>query len=148
MDKDETDTELALLEAVRRGATRITLLGAVGGPRVDHELANVLLLAREELAGVPVAILDPRARISLVDARGRTIERQLPGALGAPISLLSIGSPGPRVRTSGLRYPLHDERLALGPARGVSNVRTEPDASIRVRDGRLLIVETPVSLGS
>ena len=57
-DKDESDMELAVLEAVRRGATRITVLGALGGPRVDHALANVWLLAHPGLAGVEVTLLD------------------------------------------------------------------------------------------
>ena len=43
--KDATDGELALREAVRRGATSITIVGALGGPRMDHLLANVALLA-------------------------------------------------------------------------------------------------------
>ena len=51
--KDESDTELAVLEAVARGATRSSILGALGGPRIDHALANVGLLAMPELGGLP-----------------------------------------------------------------------------------------------
>ena len=47
-DKDATDTELALQDAVTGGATEIVLLGALGGDRLDHELANLLLLADRE----------------------------------------------------------------------------------------------------
>src|SRR5688572_12733305 len=39
-DKERSDTELALETAVTRGATEIVLLGAIGGNRLDHELAN------------------------------------------------------------------------------------------------------------
>ncbi len=67
-DKDESDTELAVLEAVRLGATRITVLGALGGPRLDHELANVWLLALDALGGVPTALLDERVRVTLLVA--------------------------------------------------------------------------------
>jgi thiamine pyrophosphokinase len=35
-DKDETDAELALLAALERGPARITVLGALGGERLDH----------------------------------------------------------------------------------------------------------------
>src|SRR4029079_6306556 len=52
-DKDESDTELAVLEAVRLGATRITVLGALGGPRLDHGLANGWLLGPRGPARVP-----------------------------------------------------------------------------------------------
>src|SRR5579875_1654977 len=42
--KDETDLELALAYAAEQGAGRIAILGALGG-RVDHQTANLLLLA-------------------------------------------------------------------------------------------------------
>jgi len=45
--------------------------------------------------------------------------------------------------TDGLRYPLRDESLELGPARGLSNVRLGASATISVRKGRLLVVESP-----
>ena len=43
-DKDATDLELALAAATSAGATRMLVVGA-GGGRLDHFLANVLLLA-------------------------------------------------------------------------------------------------------
>src|SRR5581483_12405668 len=43
--KDESDLELALDLAQLRGADEITILGAYGG-RIDHFIANVMLLAR------------------------------------------------------------------------------------------------------
>src|SRR5579885_1808739 len=45
IEKDETDTELAVQLAIEKGATEITLLGALGGQRFDHAIANILLLA-------------------------------------------------------------------------------------------------------
>jgi thiamine pyrophosphokinase len=150
VDKDETDTELALVEAVRRGAERVTILGALGGPRVDHALANVELLAHPALAGRPVAIVDPRARITLISApapEGGPVTRPLPGPAGATISLLPIGGEVRGITTSGLRYPLRNEALPLGPARGLSNVRVSGEASVVVESGRLLVIETPVTLG-
>ncbi|HEY6607734.1 MAG TPA: thiamine diphosphokinase, partial [Candidatus Limnocylindria bacterium] len=48
-DKDASDTELAVLHALDAGADQIVLLGAVGGDRLDHELANVLLLTDDAL---------------------------------------------------------------------------------------------------
>jgi thiamine pyrophosphokinase len=144
VDKDESDTELALLEAVRRGASRITVLGAFGGPRLDHALANVWLLAHPALAGVEVALLDARSRVGLVRAPGpggEPVERRVPGEVGGFVSLFPHGGDVTGITTRGLRYPLRDEPLLVGPARGLSNVRTAPDASVAVRAGRLLVVE-------
>src|SRR5512143_744234 len=35
-EKDESDAELALLAALAAGADAVTIIGALGGPRVDH----------------------------------------------------------------------------------------------------------------
>src|SRR2546429_5458908 len=43
--KDESDLELAVAQAIAAGAREIVLLGALGGGRLDHETANLLLLA-------------------------------------------------------------------------------------------------------
>jgi thiamine pyrophosphokinase len=143
--KDESDTELALLEALRSGARRVTIVGALGGDRVDHELANVWLLAHPAASRAEVTLLDARTRVSLAEAGAgsRPATRDLPGRVGATVSLLPFGGDAVGVTTHGLRYPLRDEPLATGPARGVSNVRDAPDATLTVREGRLLIVETP-----
>ena len=51
-EKAATDGELALNEALSRGATRIRILGALTGiDRFDHGVANLFLLARADLAG-------------------------------------------------------------------------------------------------
>lgn len=146
-DKDESDTELAVLEAVRLGATRITVLGALGGPRLDHELANVWLLALDALGGVPTALLDERVRVTLLVAprpgsKEGAARRELPGVVGATVSLLPFGGDVQGVTTQALRYPLDDEPLIAGPARGLSNVRTAADAAVTIRRGRLLIIES------
>jgi thiamine pyrophosphokinase len=150
-DKDESDTELAVRAAVALGATGIVIVGALGGPRIDHALANIGLLAMPELAGRDVVILDDLTRISQVVAPGSDgdpVLRQLPGRIGDLVSLLPAEGRVDGIATRGLRYPLYDEPLAIGAARGLSNVRIAADAAIMVRRGRLLIVETPATFAS
>jgi len=148
-DKDESDTELAILAAVRAGATDLTILGALGGPRLDHALANVALLAHPALAGRTARLLDARTRVSLVvgpaTSGGPGIDR-FEGRLGDLVSLLPLSASAEGITTTGLRYPLRDERLVVGPARGLSNVRTEKLATVSVREGRLLVIESPATL--
>ena len=144
-DKDESDAELALLEALARGATRITVLGAFGGPRLDHALANLWLLAHPALASAAIVLIDAGSRVFLVGAPGPggdPVTRALPGPIGATITLLPFGGDVAGITTRGLAYPLRDEPLTFGPARGLSNVREAGDASVTVRSGRLLVVET------
>jgi thiamine pyrophosphokinase len=149
-DKDESDAELALAAAVDQGATDVTVLGALGGRRLDHALANIGLLAHPALAGRSARLLDETTRVTLLDAPGADgspVVHALDAAAGDLVSLLPWGDRVEGVTTSGLRYPLVDEPLEAGPARGLSNVRDRPDARVSVRRGRLLVVESAARLG-
>ena len=148
-DKDESDTELAIRTALREGATDITIVGAFGGRRLDHTLANIGLLADSALAGGRFVIVDAAARVRLARAPGRDggpVAVALEGRIGDVVTLLPFGADAEGVRTSGLRYPLRDETLRLGTARGLSNVRLAEDASLELRRGLLLVIETPATL--
>jgi thiamine pyrophosphokinase len=147
--KDESDLELAVLAAVARGAGQLTILGALGGPRFDHALANAWLLAHRALEGRVAVLLDARTRIRLLAASpggdggpaGRA-EAILAGQAGDLVSLFPFGADAAGVVTDGLAYPLRDEPLLAGPARGLSNIRLGPEARVSLRSGCLLIVET------
>jgi len=148
-DKDASDTELALDAAIVAGATRITVVGALGGQRLDHALANIGLLAIPDLAGRDVRLVATTARIRLVtapDADGRPIAVELHGRTGDLVSLFPVDGDVEGITTRDLRYPLRAETLALGRARGLSNVRTSASAGVSVSRGRLLVVETPATI--
>jgi thiamine pyrophosphokinase len=150
-DKDESDAELALLAALRRGATNVTVLGALGGKRFDHALANVGLLALAEPGAVEVELLDATTRVRLLRAPavdGAAARCELPGVADDLVSLLPLGESAVGVTTAGLLYPLLNETLRPGPARGLSNVRLTTEASVSLRRGYLLIVETRVDTES
>jgi thiamine pyrophosphokinase len=142
-DKDETDTELALRAAIDAGADTVVILGAFGGPRLDHALANAALLAHPLLAGRRAELLDGSSRVRLL--RGPTTIG-LHGGPGDLVSLIPFGADAGDVRTAGLRYPLKGETLVVGTARGVSNVRLAGPASVSLGSGSVLVVETPVRL--
>lgn len=148
-DKDESDTELAVLAALRRGADGVVIVGALGGTRLDHSLANIGLLALPALAGRTAVLVDAHSRVSLIQAPGpdgRPVERLLAGRPGDVVSLLPVGPGVIGVTTAGLAYPLRDEPLPEGPARGLSNVRLAETAGVTVRHGLLLVVESPARL--
>jgi thiamine pyrophosphokinase len=148
-DKDQTDLELAVDAALARGAQALVIVGALGGERVDHALANVALLARADLAGRSTVLLDGRARLSLVRAPDPTrapVRIVLPGEPGTTVSLLPVSGDVTGVTTDGLVYRLDDEPLLLGSARGVSNLVARRGASVTVRRGLLLVIESPATL--
>ncbi|HQF68612.1 MAG TPA: thiamine diphosphokinase, partial [Anaerolineaceae bacterium] len=65
LDKDETDLELALQEAVATGCSRITITGALGG-RLDQTLSNIYLLNLPVLADLDVRIDDGAQEVILI----------------------------------------------------------------------------------
>jgi thiamine pyrophosphokinase len=147
-DKDESDTELAVLAAAEV-ASDISILGALGGLRVDHAIANLGLLSHAGLAGRAVRLLDDRSRVSLIqasDGDGEPVSVSLDGRVGDLVSLLPMGDAVEGVTTDGLRYALNGDPLVAGPARGLSNVRLSRRARVSIRSGRLLVIETPARL--
>lgn len=132
--KDQTDIELALDRARDHGATRVVVLSG-GGGRLDHALANVLVLAAERYAGMAVEAHVGAARLAVV--RGR---HDLHDEAGATISLFAVGGPAYGVTTEGLRWALHDATLAPLSSLGVSNEFEGGPAAVTVRDGVVLAV--------
>jgi thiamine pyrophosphokinase len=140
VEKNETDTELALQVAIEQSASAITLLGAIGGARFDHTMANVLLLASFET--IPIRIIDGPSSCWLLRGPGHSI---IHGHTGDLLSLLPLTNEATGVRTSDLYYPLHGETLHFGKPRGVSNVLTQEHAEVSLETGMLLIIHTDIT---
>lgn len=136
-EKDETDLELALRYAADQEADRVRIVGGIGD-RLDQTLANMYLLALPELTGRDVAFVAGKQEICLLHPG----EHTLTGSPGDTLSLIPLGGAVQGVSTAGLQYPLRDETLAFGPARGVSNVMQHDQAQVRLREGVLLVIHT------
>jgi thiamine pyrophosphokinase len=143
--KDATDLELALRAARDRECTRVIVIGGHGG-RVDHFLANALLLASPEFSALAI-----EARLG--DAYVRVV-RDAADFHGAPrdvLSLIPVGGAAYGVRTEGLFYPLRGETLYPGSTRGISNEFLGGVATVALDDGVLLAIVphavTPRALG-
>lgn len=146
-EKDAADAELALGAAIEAGADRLILLGGLGGPRLDHGVANLGLLLHPALGSRGLVLYDEHAaRITLLAATGGPASVELRGRVGDLVSLIPAGATADGVRTEGLQYPLRDEPLLVGRTRGVSNVRTAPTARVTLGSGRILVIETPVTV--
>lgn len=133
--KDATDLEIGLVAAREAGAERVIVVGGHGG-RLDHFLANALLLAAPVFADLTIEALVGPARLTAIHR-----EATLTGERGELVSLLPLGGPAIGVRTTGLLYPLADEDLRPGTTRGVSNEFLEARALVTVRGGTLLAVQ-------
>jgi thiamine pyrophosphokinase len=142
-DKDQSDLELAVREAVARGAGEVVILAALHGDRIEHSVANLLLLALPELAEVDVRLVDERSTVRLLTATDHTTpSTTLHGRAGDFVSLFPWAGTAEGVTTEGLRFPLRDAALPPGPSRGLSNELVGDTATVALRRGRLLIVQT------
>jgi thiamine pyrophosphokinase len=139
VDKDASDAELALARAVSDGANEVVILGGIGGERLDHELANLLLLADRRWTRLDLRIVRGR---TTVRALRDGAEADLEGASGDLVTLLAVGGDASGVTTRGLRYPLLGETLSFGHTRGLSNEVEHAPASVSLERGTLLVIET------
>jgi len=119
---------------LERGYEDITIIAALGG-RIDHTLANIMLLALPEARRANLRIWDEGQEIRLV-----TEELKLEGQPGTIISLLPLSETVHGVVTEGLEYKVPQETFRMGVPNGISNVMTGEKASVQVKDGLLLAI--------
>lgn len=136
--KDDTDTEFVIREAIRRGATSISILGATG-TRLDHVLANVYLLGIGLEAGVSMEIVDSHNRIRMTDT---VLEISKKEQFGAYVSVLPVKGDAKGVILEGMKYPLSDADVNCFSSLGVSNEIVDDVAKISVKQGTLLVIES------
>jgi len=134
-DKDQTDLEIAIDQALLLRPARIAVWGALGG-RTDHLLANVFLLERIARSGVRGEVVNGDER--LIVTVGRTDLRE--ACLGDGVSLLALTDRARGVTTWGLRYALDRATLERASSRGVSNEVVALPAAVSVEDGALIVV--------
>lgn len=84
IEKDDTDTMLAVKEAIRREFADILMLGMLGG-RLDHTLANIQTIVYAVQHGASASIVEKDCRITAL--RGRA-ERG--NSLCAGVSLFGV----------------------------------------------------------
>ena len=138
-EKDKSDLELAIDRAVALGACEVLIFGALGGPRVDHALINLLLLQRLLEQGVGAKIVDPGSEVSLLQGGQELTVIGCPGDL---VSLFSLRGSAESVRTAGLKYGLDCEDLLFASTRGLSNELLETEARIALGKGLLMVIKS------
>ncbi|WP_105618102.1 thiamine diphosphokinase [Vallitalea okinawensis] len=135
-DKDYTDTELALNEAIKRGAKDIIILGGTG-TRLDHTLGNIHSLVQAMNQNITAQIIDDHNHIQIIQG-DRVIEKQY----GQYLSLIPLTSEVKGLTTTGLKYELKDYTLTYGRALGVSNEIVGDEVTISTKGGILVIIQS------
>lgn len=135
--KAATDGEIAVSEAISRGAKRLILAGALGGARSDHALQH--LLSAVSLAEEGYDVLLVSGDEEAVPLLPGTIELDLPKG-----SLFSVPGFGELTGLSieNARYPLTDFHLPFGSSRTISNV-AEGKVRFSLQAGRAIVIARP-----
>ena len=137
-EKDETDTELALLTAARRGFESVDILGALGG-RMDHAVGNIQLMYQFFCQGMQVSIYDARNRLYLIGGRRNFLRSEL---YGKYISFLPVTEVVEGLTLRGFKYPLHRKTVRLGTSLCISNELSREEGILDLERGVLLCVES------
>ena len=133
-DKNETDLELAINQAIELNPNQIVIVAALGG-RLDQTLANILLLTDLRLSQLDIRLDDGIEEIFLCREQA-----QVYGKSGDIVSLIPWGGAVAEVQTMNLKWPLRKETLYPDKTRGISNEMLGESASVSIGSGSLLIV--------
>ncbi len=137
-EKDDTDTECAVRQAVLQGYGQIHILGGTGS-RLDHMMATVGLLGMALEENVEILLLDSHNRARMIDHKLVITKKE---QYGNYVSLLPVTPKVTGVTLKGMKYPLSDYTMVSYKSLGVSNEIVEDAAEIYLKDGALLVVES------
>ncbi|MDY0222551.1 MAG: thiamine diphosphokinase [Desulfobacterium sp.] len=136
VDKDATDTDLAVQWAMENNAGSITLLG-VTGTRMDHTLANIFLLEKITRAGIVCKILDDNNEIYLL------IDKvEISGKPGEYLSIIPLTRSIGGVTITGVDFPLENHEIPMGSSLGISNRFTGGQAHVSIKNGMAIVTKS------
>ena len=136
VEKDDTDTMLAVKTGLARGCTEFYIYGGTGGKRLDHTLANLQTLLFLRRRGVRGWLYDDDFVWTVMENESLTVEKTVEWGL---FSAFCLGDRAEGVDEKGFQYPLSDAVLTPEFPVGVSNHILEPTATITVRRGALAV---------
>ena len=134
-EKDVTDLQAAMDQALSMGITELLLCGCTGG-RLDHTLGNVFILYYLDQQGKRGRILDDFSEMELVSAQPVSIPDRC-----SFFSLLNLSGRAKGVTIEHAKYCLRDAEIPCEYQYGVSNeVLPGETATVSVREGKLLLI--------
>ncbi|MNO24652.1 Thiamine pyrophosphokinase [compost metagenome] len=136
VDKDLTDSEMALDLALGTQPESILLFG-VTGTRIDHTLASIQMMTRALQRQVRCSLMDTHNFITLTGSQAEIQD------LGYTyVSLLPLTPEVTGITLEGFQYPLTGATLKLGQSLGVSNILTADHGTVSIESGLLLIIQS------
>ncbi len=137
VEKDDTDTMLAIKTALEKGYDDLLLLGMTGG-RLDHSIANIQSVVYAAVHGAKAAIAEEELYITALCGGQEVV---IPNREGFTLSVFAHSDKCKGVCLRDLYYPLEDGELVNTFPLGVSNhFLPGKDAKISIREGIALII--------
>ncbi|MGB7204899.1 MAG: thiamine diphosphokinase [Anderseniella sp.] len=137
IDKDATDGELAIDQALSLGATDLLLAGGLGG-QADHAFAHLMLLMRLKARGVSVMLSSGHEEAWPLDDGSVHID----APAGSRISILPI-SDLEAVSIEGVRWPLERKDVMLGSTLTLSNEVERSPVRVSLVSGKAIVLVYP-----
>jgi len=134
INKSKSDTDLALDYAIENGADEIVLLGATGS-RLDHSLANILILYRLASLNINARIIDKHNEVFITKDTLKIDNKQDHFVSVIPL----IDS---KVTLKGFKYDTSSVEFKLGSTLGISNEVEDNEALIKVESGICLVIRS------
>ena len=136
-EKDATDGEIAIAEALRRGATSLILVGGFGG-QFDHTLAHAGFLLGLAKRGMDIFMTsgneEAHALIDELEIDDLSVGTRLSIAPVADLRGLTL---------TGVKWPLHKRDVPLGSALTLSNI-VEGTVRMNMLSGLALVITYPL----
>lgn len=135
IEKDDTDTILAIKEAANSGFDTLFISGCMGG-LIDHTLANIQSLLYAKKHGLNAFMIGEGFCLHIIsDGQALTFKSGTRGRL----SLFAVKGEAVGVNIKGAKYNAENIKVTPDFPIGVSNSFTEKSAEISVKKGYLLI---------
>lgn len=134
-EKDDTDTMIAIKQALDMGFFNIKILCAFGG-RTDHTFANIQAARYAAERGAVVELIDEGSKTTVFANVKIEFERQKE----CFFSVFSLSDKSEGVSIKGTKYELEEYELTGDFPLGVSNEFVQEKAAVSVRKGCLMVV--------
>ncbi len=136
VEKDDTDSMLAIKKGLELGCDAFYLYGALDGKRVDHTMANFQALQYLAERGARGWLVGNRQIVTAIHNSSITF----PPFCIEYLSVFCMGRDAKGVSIRGLQYNMENQTLSSGFPLGVSNRFLQKKATVEVRDGTLLLI--------
>ena len=134
VEKDYTDTALALYEGERRGFREFVILGGTGG-REDHTFANFSLLLEAKERGLFARLVSKSGTVFVIKNEKVRVKCDT----GRHLSVFSFGGIARGVSISGLKYEASGIDITPSCHLASCNLFVGRYAEIEVKDGALIV---------